>query len=272
MDNRAGRAGDGAQGLEHAAPIYTAPGRGFSQALRDRRERRALRGRARVLLSRSVAEVFREAGRVHIARGDKRLAVFLENLPRKEDQRRFFEAARAFLSFDLKIRNLSAAKRSSLLRAPIESILTELWRASYRVLREDHPGVGASELDEQLFGTRLLMARLIIGGIQGAADKKALLNAALLLRELSDDAREIRSKRGGKSGRHEALAESNAQRAQQATRLKSEAEKLRQERPHLRSQRDLADKLNRRFRKQGWQPWASPRALIEFARRSGIKL
>jgi hypothetical protein len=222
-------------------------------------------------LSRSVAEVFREAGRFHIARGDKRLAVFLENLPHKEDQRRFFEAARAFLSFDLKIRNLPAAKRSALVRAPIESILTELWRASYRVLREDHPGVGASELDVQLFGTRLLMARLIVGGMQGTDDKKTLLDAALLLRELSDRAREIRSESEGKRGRLDTLAGGDAQRKRLSALLRTEAEKLLKD-TRLRSKRDRANVLNKRIQKLTGFAWPTRDALVEFARRNKIKI
>jgi hypothetical protein len=225
-------------------------------------------------LSQGVAEVFREAGRVHIARGEKRLAVFLEKLPTKEDQTRFFEAARAFLSFDWKIRNLPAGRRRALLRATIENvdqeknILTELWRASYRVLHEVRPGAGASELDVQLFVTRVLMARLIVGGIQGAADKIALLDAALLLRELSDRAQETRSKSEGKNARREALTDDSAQHAQRVAHLKTEAAKLRQDRPHLRSQRERAAKLNRRFQKQGLRYWPTSGALIEFARRN----
>jgi hypothetical protein len=111
------------------------------------------------------------------------------------------------LFFDWKIRNLTPGRRKALLHVPIENadqeanVVAALWLASDRLLRENPPGDGKSELDIQLFGTRLLMARLIVGGLQGASDRRALLDAALLLRELSESAQLIRSKNEGKSGR-----------------------------------------------------------------------
>lgn len=229
-------------------------------------------------MSRGVAAVFREAGRIHNATGERRLAAFLENLPTDEDRSRFLDAARAFLSFDWKIRNLTPGRRKALLHVPIENadqeanVVAALWLASDRLLRENPPGDGKSELDIQLFGTRLLMARLIVGGLQGASDRRALLDAALLLRELSESAQLIRSKNEGKSGRLDALSDENAERKRRSALLRGEAEKIRSERPTLRSKKDRADKLNKRFQKQGWKPWPSPDALVQFARRNGIKI
>jgi hypothetical protein len=216
-------------------------------------------------VSRGVADVFRDAG-------ERYIAAFIESLPTEEDRSRFFDAARTFLSFDWKIRNLPPGRRRNLLHANGSNLATALWQAAQRLLGEDHPSENNTSVDIQLFGARLLMARVIVEGFRGASDRKALLEAALLLRELGDDAQNIRSKSEAKNARREALADDSAPHAQRVARLRMEAERLRRERPHLQSQRDRAAKLNRRFQKHDLQHWPSTGALIEFARRNGIKL
>jgi hypothetical protein len=221
-------------------------------------------------VSGGVAEVFRSFGKRYLADEEKRLAAFLTSLPTDEDRSRFAEASRLFLSSDPVIRKLPAGRRRALLRAPTLQLLLDaadrvLSEHYSRVLSENHPDRG-SELDK----ARLRMAQLIVAGIH-ATSRNVILQTALLLREASDKAQEVRSKSGGKSGRSEALADSSAQRGQWAARLKAEAEKLRQERPSL-SQRARAEILNRRFRKQKLHYWPTPQAMIEFARRNRIKL
>jgi hypothetical protein len=219
-------------------------------------------------VSRSVADVFREAGQRHLADGERCLSAFLENLPTEEDQRRFLEAARAFLSFDSGIRNLPAARRSALLNTPIEAdLISELWLASDRLLHEDQPGGRHSDLEIQLYVARVLMAKLIVGGLQGASDRNALMNAALRLRELSEQAQATRSKIEGKNARSEAI-ENDPRYKRRLTLLKSEADKLRKTTRLLRK-RDRARQLNKRM---GSDAWPSPDALTEFARRNNIKI
>jgi hypothetical protein len=221
-------------------------------------------------VSGGVAEVFRSAG-------ERYLAAFLGSLPTDEDRSRFVEAARLFLSFDQKIRNLPPGPRRVLLRAPIKDanqksrIIAELWGAATRLLREDAPSDRGSELDIQFFGARVLMARLIVGGLQDTSHRDALLKAALLLRELGDSAGLIRSKSGGKSSRLEALSESSAEHKRRSALLKTEAEKLRKRRPDL-SQSARASHLNRQLQRQGQQPWTTNAAMLEYARRNGIKI
>ena len=179
----------------------------------------------------------------------------------------------------MKIRNRPEGQRRALVNTTIEAdLISELWLASDRLLREPPPGEHDSKLEIQLYVTRVLMARLIVGGIQGASDRTALKDAALQLHELSNHAREARSRHGGKTGRREALAESKSQRDQLVAHVKREAGRLRQECPHLKSQSDLANTLVKRFQKQeifreqGWLCWKSFGALIEFTRRNSFKL
>jgi len=223
-------------------------------------------------VNRGVADVFVEAGHRHVEAVQRRLAAFIESLPTEKDRSRFLDAARAFLSFDPEIGSLLPGRRRILLHTEGSDLAIALWQASERLLQEDRPREAVSDLEVELFGVRLLMATLIVGGLQGASDRRALKEAALLLRELDSDAQKIRSKSGGKSGRLDALADNSSQQAQRVALLKTEAEKLRRERPHLRSQRERAAKLNRRFQKQDLPHWSTPGALIEFARRNKIKL
>jgi hypothetical protein len=223
-------------------------------------------------VSHSIADVFREAGKRHVAAGAKQLAAFIENLPTDEDHRRFADAARVFLSFDMKIRNLPADRRRTELRAEGYDLAVALFEAAQRLSKEKPPSEKqGSDSDFQLFGMRLLMAELIVRGLQSASDKRVLLEAALQLHDLGTHAQATRSKGEAESARSEALAESSARRGQWAARLKTEAEKLRQERPSL-SQKARAEILNKRFQKQKLHYWPTPRAMIEFARRSSIKL
>lgn len=227
-------------------------------------------------MARSIADVFRQAARTH----EKRISAFIDHLPTTEDRRRFFEAARLFLSFDREIMSLPPARRRTLLNKPIEEdtnqqsiIVAALWQASKRLLRENLPGDDDDDDDDlRLFGARILMARLTVGGLQGISDRRALMDAALQLRELGTAAELARSTQGGRSARRDALSETSAQRKLQSARLKVEAEKLRKERPNLRSKRDRADKLNKRFKKNGWDAWPTSDALVEYARRNDIKI
>jgi hypothetical protein len=221
-------------------------------------------------VNRSVADAFREAGQRH-------LAALVARLPTDNDERRFFEAAKAFLSFDGGTRRLPSARRKALLNAPIETadtsaILASLWAAVQRVLKENPPGDSASNAEAQLFGYRVLMARLIVGGLHGASDRRALTEATLQLREMDGLARLARSESAGKSGRLEALSDTNAQRERRSAWLRTEAEKVRRERPNLGSQVDRANTLNKRAQKAGWTPWRSNRALIAYAYRNHIKI
>jgi hypothetical protein len=222
--------------------------------------------------------VFRETGKRRLTAAKAHLAAFVESLPTDIDRKRFLDAARLFLSFDLKTRNLSAARRTALVYGPITShahesaILSELWEASRRLLAENGPPAGSSDENAQLSATRLLIARLVVAGILGAADRRVLLDATLLLRELTDRAQRLRSAGEGKSGRRDALSETSPQRALTAAQLRAEAEQLRKDRPHLRSKRDRARKINERFKRNGRHNWPNHDALIEFARRNKIKI
>jgi hypothetical protein len=226
-------------------------------------------------VSHSIADVFREAGKRHVAAGAKRLAAFIESLPTDEDYSRFTDAGRDFLSFDGEIQNLPAGRRRTARQVEGSEFVTALWEAARRVLKENPPSEKQhSDFDFRLFGTRLLMARLIIGGLRGASDKKALMEAALLLRGLSEDAKAIRSKSEAKKARHEKLTENSAQHAQRVQFLKTEAEKLLKteaEKPrNLRLRKsDRARQLNKRM---GAYTWPTHNALIAFARRNRIKI
>jgi hypothetical protein len=217
----------------------------------------------------SIADVFREAGERHIAAGAKHLAAFIESLPTEEDRSRFLDAARAFLSFDPELGRLPTGRRRDLLHANGSDLATALWQVAKRLLDEDPPSKNSGlDSDIQLFGARLLMARLIIGGLRGASDKSALINAALALRELSNDAQAIRSKSAGETARREALEENSAERTRLVARLKAEAESLLKT-TRLRFKRDRARHLNKRM---GADAWSTADALVEFARRNGIKI
>jgi hypothetical protein len=218
-------------------------------------------------MSRSVADVFREAGKRHVAAGAKQLAAFIEKLPTNEDYRRFMDAARGFLSFDMKTRNLLPERRRTVLSAEGRKLAVALWEAAERLLKEDPPSEKQSSgSDLRLFGTRLLMAKLIVRGLQGASDKRVLFEAALQLRELGAYAQATRSKSEATNARREALADSSAQRGQRVARLKTEAGKLRNS--HLRKS-DRARRLNRSM---GPEAWPTADALIAFARRNAIKI
>jgi hypothetical protein len=123
-------------------------------------------------MSRSVTDVFREAGKHYLTAGAKQLAAFTERLPTEEDRSRFLDAARAFLSLDGEIQRLSPGRRRAVLGGEGSDLAAELWHAAERLLSEDPPSEN-SGLDFQLFGARLLMAKLIIEGLQGASDKGA---------------------------------------------------------------------------------------------------
>jgi hypothetical protein len=94
------------------------------------------------------------------------------------------------------------------------------------------------------------------------------MEAALQLRERSADAEMVRSKRGGKTARQEALDDSSAQRAQRVARLKTEVKKL-NETTKRQPKRNRARHLNRRM---GADAWPTADALVAFARRENIKM
>jgi hypothetical protein len=162
------------------------------------------------------------------------------------------------------------------LHGPIEtadqsSVIGALWQASERLLQEDLPRGAGSDLELELFGTRILMATLIVRGLRGPSDKSALMDAALALHEMSDRAGRLRNMSEGKSGRLDALADGSAQRKGLSALLRTEAEKLLKV-TRLRSKRDRANVLNKRIQKLTGFAWPTRDALAEFARRNKIKI
>jgi hypothetical protein len=214
-------------------------------------------------VSGGVAEVFRNSSKRYLAEEEKRLAAFLTSLPTDEDRSRFAEAARLFLSSDPVIRKLPAGRRRAQLRAPTAQLLLE---AADRVFSEDHQG-GGSELDR----TRLRIAQLIVGGIH-ATTRRVLVETALLLRETSDQARDVRSKIEGKRGRAEAIS-GDARNKRRVAFLKPAAEHFRKT-TRLRTEKDRARRLFDQSKKQLERAdrWSTVEALIEFARRNRIKI
>lgn len=217
-------------------------------------------------MSRGVADVFREAGDRYVA-----------SLLTIEDRRRFLEAARVILALDGNTKRLSQERRSALLTAPIEDagqeavIIAALWPALARVL-DDWPRTAALDpqpAEARLLMLRGLMARLIAGGLKDAQDRNTLREATLQLHELGSRANLSSRQKDGAKRHQVSPTETSEEDKARAGRLRSEAQKLRKDRPDLRSTRSRARVLNIRF---GKEKWRTPGALIEYARRRRIEI